>query len=128
MREHTEEFSTLEFVARSAPKSWVITSSRSSTMASTRADLRVCDGASATGLDGVEVEKKPSLVHPRRQRQNLLRRVFGLTLTCATCGIGMKINAVITEDELIHKIKRGRIDPRDGPFSDEEAQGTHNPC
>ncbi|MFQ5587111.1 MAG: hypothetical protein ACE5GF_09895 [Thermodesulfobacteriota bacterium] len=61
----------------------------------------------------------------RRQWQQLLQRVFGVTLTCPTCGTEMKVIAFITKHEPIHKIlthlKSKKIDPRAGPFADQAA-------
>jgi len=71
------------------------------------------------------VEEKPLPTHWRRQWQQLLSRVFGVTLRCPTCHTEMKIIAVITEEEPIHKIlahlKSKKIDPRAGPFAEEAA-------
>ncbi len=48
--------------------------------------------------------------------------VFRVTLTCPHCNTDMKIIAVITQNEPIHKIlnhlKSKKIDPRAGPFAD----------
>jgi len=76
-------------------------------------------------LETETLNQKSTPTHSSRQWQQLLQRVFGVTLTCPTCKTEMKIIAVITEEEPIHKIlahlKSKKIDPRAGPFADRAA-------
>ncbi len=56
----------------------------------------------------------------KRQWQQLLQRVFHVTLCCPTCGREMKVLAFITEGDAVRKIldhlRRKGIDARAGPF------------
>jgi hypothetical protein len=76
-------------------------------------------------VDRGEITEKSPPIHRRSQWQQLLSRVFDVTLTCPTCDTEMKIIAVITQDEPIHKIldhlKSRKIDPRAGPLADKTA-------
>jgi hypothetical protein len=124
-REHVEEITPLELIARLAMhipgryerliRYYGVYSSRS---------LGVRRAGTA-GVDRGDVEEKPPPPRWRRQWQQLLSRVFDVTLRCPTCETEMKILAVITQDEPIHKIlahlKSKKIDPRAGPFAEQAA-------
>jgi len=124
-REHIERLSACEFIARLTThipghcerliRYYGVYSSRSQGVRRARAH----------GLDGGEIEEKPPAAHLRSHWQRLLQRVFHVTLRCPTCETEMKIIAVITEDEPIHKIlahlKSKKIDPRAGPFEEQAA-------
>ena len=124
-REHVERLPAHEFIARLTThipgryerliRYYGVYSSRS----------RGVRRARAAGVEMGEVEEKPPPAHLRSQWQRLLQRVFGVSLTCPTCEAEMKVIAVITPDEPIHKIldhlKSRKIDPRAGPFADQAA-------
>jgi len=126
-REHVERLSACEFIARLTThvpgryerliRYYGVYSSRSQGVRRAR--------EAGGGVDRGEIEEKPPPTHLRRQWQRLLQRVFNVTLRCPTCETEMKIIAVITEEEPIHKIlahlKTKKIDPRAGPFAEQAA-------
>ncbi len=81
--------------------------------------------AETPGLETDSSGVKLQPTHWRRQWQQLLQRVFHVTLICPTCGTEMKILSFISGSEPVHKIlahlKSRKIDPRAGPFADQEA-------
>jgi hypothetical protein len=124
-REHIDRLSALELIARLTThipgryerviRYYGVYSSRTQGVRRAR----------ATGGKREEIEERSPPAHLRRQWQLLLSRVFGITLTCHTCHTEMKIIAVITQDEPIHKIlahlRSRKIDPRAGPFAEQAA-------
>jgi hypothetical protein len=73
---------------------------------------------------GIVDEKLPS-THWRRQWQQLLQRVFHVTLTCPTCGTEMKILSFISGAEpggkILSHLRNKGVDARAGPFADQAA-------
>jgi len=76
-------------------------------------------GGSETGI----VEEKSPPTHCGRQWQQLLQRVFHVSLTCPTCGTEMKIISFISASEPVDKtishLRNKGIDARAGPFADQ---------
>jgi len=127
-REHIEELSPLELIARLAThipnryehliRNYGIYSGRSQ-------GLRRAKGTTTPELETETLNRKPTPTHSSRQWQQLLQRVFHVSITCPTCGTEMKIISFISEAEPVDKIlshlRNKGIDARAGPFADQAA-------
>ena len=124
-QEHIEQLSPLELIARLAthiPDRYEHLLRYSGHYSNrSRGTRRAMVSGTETGI----VDEKSPPTHWRRQWQQLLQRVFHVTLTCPTCGTEMKIISVISGSEPVDKIlshlRDKGIDARAGPFADQAA-------